>query len=84
VAEGADNARGEGEDDRDCLPITEDEGEGGLKALPGPRARATTTLSVDESSSRDGPQGVGSPEGTEDADGGGKPNDPTEAEANAE
>jgi hypothetical protein len=78
------DAGGEGEDDRECLLITEDEGEEGPKAPPGPRARATTTSSMDESSSRDRPCRVGGPEGAEEADGGGKPKDPTKVEANAE
>jgi hypothetical protein len=82
VGEAAD-ARGEGEDDWECLLITKDEGEGGPKAPPRPRAWATTTPSVDESSSRDGPWGVGSLEGTKEADGGGKPKDLTKVEASA-
>jgi hypothetical protein len=77
------DARGEGEDDWDRLPITKDIGEEGPKAPPRPRAWATTTSSVDESSSRDRLQGVGGLEVTKGADRGGKPNDPTEVKASA-
>jgi hypothetical protein len=83
-AEGeADNSRGEGEDDWEHLPITEDVGEGGPKSLPGARAQATTMSSMDESSSRDRPRGVGGPEGTKGVDRGGKPKGLTKVEADA-